>query len=127
MDINELIKVHLIWIVPLITLGLTALTKLIYKRTSFTIEDGVDFGFGLSISSFLLLVINLSDLVGSLLLVGYVLLIFGLAIFINMSLWAKKTRFRSIVSVVLSFFVGFITLYVTILYIGGDLSGFEIA
>lgn len=127
MDINELIQQNLIWIVPVITIALTLISKLIYKKGALTTEYWVDLGFSLSLSSFLLLVINLVDLIGSMLLLGYIILIFGLALFINRQLWENPKKYKNAISILLSFILGAITLYVTVQYIGGNLNGLELS
>lgn len=122
----DFIKGNLIWIVPLLSIILTIIIRILSKPSDYklTYVDFLDFGFDLAISAIIVLLTELHDIKDEdmlvlWLLVAFFIVIMIVSIIVNRAGWNSSTDRPNLLGVLLPDFIGIGMLLTAFLYIGG--------
>lgn len=120
-DMGEFMRNNAIWMTPIISIVLTMLIKIAAKPEFMTLSylDYLDFGFDLSISALVALLVEVKDETGVWLLLIAFMLIMISAILVNRLGWNRQLHRQNAIGVIASDFIGILLLVMTTSYVGG--------
>ena len=124
MRMDSFIQNNSIWLVPIVSIVLTVIIKVSSKDIYMQVKvaDVFDFGFDLSTSSIIVLLVGVKESTGAWLLFGFFLITMVVTTIVNRSGWNTKIQCKNLLGIILPDIMGITFLILTILYIGGNLN-----
>ncbi|MCL2357549.1 MAG: hypothetical protein FWC70_10455 [Defluviitaleaceae bacterium] len=112
---------HSIWLIPTKSIVLSILFKVEAKNSRMKLNyiDLLDFGFGLSVTSIIMILTNLHDEIGTLLLFGFMIAISSTKALVNRVGWDIEKERLNLFGVLFPDAIGISLLVVSAIYING--------